>query len=478
MQNFTIKIVVLFLLCVTKNGYSQIVIATPNLGFSQACASTSFNTYSVSFIFTPESNLSSSNQFIIELSDETGDFTNPTTLFTSNAGTVTISPATLNFSIPNTIAGEAFKIRIKSTAPAATSSNSVEFAAYFKLQDSPFTINNLISTGIYCSGGSYLLAIDNPGTGTNDSPLNYPSLTYNWFKETSPTTSVFVSSGSSLLVSQTGIYFVKTDYGSCTSNSFSNRVTVGEATSGIATSINSSLGNPFCSGAGSTTLSTINGNDYQWFKDGIEITGANNQTYITDESGTFSVNVDLGDCVTNASIDLQNNLFTSSIDVLENNIVEEGETLIITVATTAINPEYTWYLNETIIPDAISNSYEASELGNYKVVITETVGCISSIEFLFVISTPFPDVANIPNLISPNGDGINDTWVIPQEYVGGTNTKVIILNSQGKIVFQTNNYQNNWPENQLDFKYINPVYYYVITNQNQKIRRGSITVIK
>jgi hypothetical protein len=27
--------------------------------------------------------------------------------------------------------------------------------------------------------------IDNPGTGTNDSPLKYPSLTFKWFKEPS-----------------------------------------------------------------------------------------------------------------------------------------------------------------------------------------------------------------------------------------------------------------------------------------------------
>lgn len=478
MRNFTIKITVLLLLSITKNGYAQIVIGTPNLGFSQACASSSFNSYNVSFVFTPESGLSSSNQFIFELSDEIGDFTNPTIIYTSTEGVITVSPATISFSVPTTIAGEAFKIRIKSTAPSAVSTNSVAFAAYYKLQDTPFTINNLISTGIYCSGGSYLLSIDNPGTGYNDSPLNYPSLTYKWFRETSPTTFIFVSSGSSLLVSQSGIYFVETDYGSCTSNSFSNRVTIGEADSGIATSINSSLGNPFCSRAGSTTLGTINGESYQWFKDGSEISGANSQTYITDEFGIFSVNVDLGDCVTNASIDLQNNLFTSSIDVLDNNTIEEGETLFITVTTSAISPEYKWYLNEAIIPDAIGNSYEATQLGNYKVIVTETVGCVSSIEMLFVISTPFPDVANIPNLISPNGDGINDTWIIPQEYVGGTNTNVMILNSQGKTVLQTNNYQNNWPENQLDFKYINPVYYYIITNQNQKTRKGSITVIK
>lgn len=479
MRNFTIfKIILLLIFSYTETISAQIVIGAPSLGFSQACASDSFNTYNVTFSFSPESALGAANQFIIELSDETGSFANPTIVFSSNSGAVTVSPATLSFSLPNTTSGEGFKIRIKSTAPVATSSNSIAFPAYFKIQDTPFSINNLVSTGAYCSGGSYLLTIDNPGYGSNDSPLQYPSLTFNWYKETSPTTSVFVATGSSLSVSEPGTYFVETNYGTCTSNSFSNRVTVTEATSSATSSISSSLGNPYCSSQGSTTLSTIAGNSYQWYKDGTAITGATSQMYITNEAATYSVTINLGSCVANASIDLQNNGFTSSIDVTDTNIINEGETLLVTVTTTANSPDFQWYLNESIISGANGNSFEVTEIGNYKVVVSQTSGCISSTEFLFNVTEPFPDVANIPNLISPNGDGINDTWIIPQEYVNGTNTEVMILNSQGKMELRTNNYQNNWPENEIKFKDINPVYYYIITTQNKKTLKGSITVVK
>jgi len=468
----------LMLFTLTNTICAQIVISQPSLGYSQACASPSFNTYNVTFIFSPESNLSVSNQFIIELSDDTGDFTSGTTIYTSAQGAVTTSPATLSFSVPNTIAGEAYKIKIKSTAPVASSTGSVAFAAYYKIQDTPFSINNLISTAAYCSGGSYLLAIDDPGYEANDSPLQYPSLTFKWFKETSQTTSVFVDSGSSLEVSEPGTYFVETNYGTCTSDSFSNRVTISEATSEITSSISSSLGNPYCSSQGTTTLSTINGNSFQWYKDGSEISGAINQMYETDEPGTYSVNIDLGECATSASLDLESNGFNSSIDVLDNNFMELGESLVATVTTDAINPEFKWYLNETIISGATSNSYEATQLGNYKVVIDQTSGCIASNEFLFSISEPFPDVANIPNLISPNGDGINDTWVIPQEFVNGNEAEVIIISSQGKVELQTTNYLNDWPQNELDFKDVNPVYYYIITTSNGKTYKGSITVVR
>lgn len=479
MRNFTItKVVVFFIFCVTLITNAQIVISKPSLGFTQACASPSFNTYNVTFSFSPESGITGTNQFIVELSDDAGSFTTPAVLYTSAQGSVTTSPATLSFSIPTSTSGEAYKIRIKSTSPVATSTPSDAFPAYYKIQDTPFSINNLISTAAYCSGGSYLITIDNPGTGDNDSPLQYPSLTFNWYKETSQTTSVFIASGESLSVNQPGTYFVETNYGTCTSNSYSNRVTVSESTSSTSSEISSSLGNPYCSSEGATTLSAINGNSYQWYKEGEAISGATSQMYETNEAGKYSVTIDLGGCSISASIDLENSGFTSSIDVPENNSIDEGETLVATVTTDAINPEFEWYLNDTLISGETNNSYEATQTGNYKVVISQTSGCIASTEFMFTVRETFPNVSNIPNLISPNGDGLNDTWIIPQEYVNGANAEVTIISSQGEIVLKTNDYLNNWPENQLDFKDVNPVYYYIIKTADNKTKKGSITVVK
>ena len=150
MRNITITNFFVFCLFSFTNIVSaQLVIGTPNLGFSQACANESFNTYYTTFTFSPEAVLSPTNQFIIELSDDTGSFSNSTTVYTSAQGAVTQSPATLGFSIPTATAGENYKIRIKSTAPSATSIGSVSFPAYYKIQDEPFSINNIISTAVF-----------------------------------------------------------------------------------------------------------------------------------------------------------------------------------------------------------------------------------------------------------------------------------------------------------------------------------------
>lgn len=482
MRNFTqLFISAICLLALTCELKAQIVISKPNLGFSQACASPTFNTYNINFTFSPVDGISSSNQFIVELSDSEGSYDNSTVIYTSTSGEIITSPATITFAMPTSVAGESYRLRIKSTSPAATSANSNTFSAYYKAQDTPFSINNLISSAAFCSGGSYLLTIDNPGAESNDSPLLYPGLTFNWYKETSETTSVFVATGESLEVNEPGVYFCETNYGSCTSNSFSNRVTVTQAGSSTETEINSSKGNPFCPDEGTTTLTTITADGYQWFKDGSAISGATDQTYVASESGEYKVNIDLGSCNTNASITLETEQFESSINVDDINFIEEGESLTVEVTTDANNPTFDWYRNETIIPTATTHIYEADSNGDYRVVITQNSGCAAAKEYVFRINNNddiFPDVELIPNVISPNGDNINDTWMIPLRYVGGTNTRVTIIDSNGKTLLQTNDYQNNWPMDQLDFNSVNPVVYYIIEPSQGETKKGSITVVK
>ncbi|WP_158728172.1 MULTISPECIES: gliding motility-associated C-terminal domain-containing protein [unclassified Flavobacterium] len=466
----------LFLLAI-NSVHAQFTINRPTLGFTKICANSSFNTFEVSFSFNPAGSLNTSNQFILELSDGAGDFSAPLALsYSEKPLTATPSSRTFVFAVPTTTGGENFRIRVRSTSPEATSPSSNAFAAYYKVQDTQYSINNFIANATYCKGGSYLLTIDNPGIGTNESPLKYPSLTYKWFKEPS---SVPIATTPSLIVTTPGKYYVETNYGTCTSDSYSNRVTLVEASGTVAT-INSSKGNPFCSSEGPTILSTQAGNSYQWFLNNVSIPGATSQEYTASTLGTYTVRVDFGGCTSTGSINLENASFTSSLNVTDTTIINEGETKQIVATTSANNPTYEWFLNGTLIASASTNTLNVTKEGKYSLTITQTTGCISKKELPFIINYPFidPNVILIPNLISPNNDDINDTWIIPQQYLSGTNTSVMILDARGEIVLNTKNYQNNWPENRLDFISVNPIYYYIITTKDNIIKKGSITVIR
>lgn len=455
-------------------------ISPQKLPFSQICAGT-FNEFSATFKY---SGFPATTTFVVELSDNTGSFTNPVNTTILSKVDVSSSEMTIKFAVPATLIGsEIYRLRIKpstgvASEPFVNNLLKTSFPAYYKSFEGPFYINNQSANVSICNGGSVTLTIDNPTPAIpSSSPANFPNIKYKWFKDG---TEIPSASSSSLVVSANGVYYAEIDYGPCTdANSSSNRVTVGVA-SGAGATLSSSLGNSFCSGGALTTLSTETGNSYVWKKDNAVINGVNTNTYQTNQPGVYTVDVDFGGCKSTATIDLKVVEITSSINVPATSTMKEGETKTVTVTTNANNPSYQWYLDGTAIQNANASTYDVTAEGNYKVIITQTSGCSVSNEIPFVIKYPFvdPSIVAIPNLISPNGDGINDTWIIPQEYASGTNTEVLLMSSLGEIVFKTNDYLNNWPENGVDFKNINPVYYYIITTQDQKVKKGSITVLK
>jgi len=83
----------------------------------------------------------------------------------------------------------------------------------------------------------------------------------------------------------------------------------------------------------------------------------------------------------------------------------------------------------------------------------------------------------IPNVITPNGDGYNDYFVIKNldKYSGNSLT---VANRNGKVVFEVINYQNNWDARTIE----TGTYYYVLTykdnRQNKGVIKGTISVIR
>lgn len=85
----------------------------------------------------------------------------------------------------------------------------------------------------------------------------------------------------------------------------------------------------------------------------------------------------------------------------------------------------------------------------------------------------------IPNIVTPNADGVNDYWVIPDMYCQ-PNVRVTIYSQEGKEVLSTTNYQNNWPDS-TTYKELGKrslVFIYVIEGGNVEKQKGVITLLK
>jgi gliding motility-associated-like protein len=104
--------------------------------------------------------------------------------------------------------------------------------------------------------------------------------------------------------------------------------------------------------------------------------------------------------------------------------------------------------------------------GEYVVTLTayNKAGCALTVSKTLNAAPPLI----LPNVITPNGDGKNDAFVIP---VSGSSLQV--YNRWGKQVFQASDYQNNWGESIANGTY----FYEIVTPQGSRCK-GWVQVLE
>jgi len=126
-----------------------------------------------------------------------------------------------------------------------------------------------------------------------------------------------------------------------------------------------------------------------------------------------------------------------------------------------------------------TNTLETGETGQYFVRIT-----VNNLEDCSLNSNPIVlsedggQTEIIPNIVTPNSDGINDNWLLPASLFNQQDVEVTIYNIRGQVDFSVANYQNNWPRENSKSAGQDPIYYYIITKNNSVVRKGSITVMR
>lgn len=118
-----------------------------------------------------------------------------------------------------------------------------------------------------------------------------------------------------------------------------------------------------------------------------------------------------------------------------------------------------------------SASWMYDDPGVYTIlwVIATANGCTDTISAEYVIR---PVDIEIPNVISPNGDGMNDFFVIPDiEFFGN---ELAIFNRWGTVVLETRDYRNTWRgADQPD-----GTYYYVLRLDDGREFTGHLTLLR
>ncbi|RNI31436.1 T9SS type B sorting domain-containing protein [Rufibacter latericius] len=157
--------------------------------------------------------------------------------------------------------------------------------------------------------------------------------------------------------------------------------------------------------------------------------------------------------------------------------VPRGETIQLTV-TGEEGYTYTWANGPGIISGQNSNvlSIKPTQGYVYKVTASTAEGCTKEAEFTVLVEGGVALQAN--NILTPNNDGKNDVWVIwnINTYPG---SKLKVFDTAGRVVFEKENYANDWNGTYKGSPLAQGVYYYVIDlGSGIAPAKGALTIIR
>jgi gliding motility-associated-like protein len=193
--------------------------------------------------------------------------------------------------------------------------------------------------------------------------------------------------------------------------------------------------------------------------------GSKNTTYTVRQAGTYYAQAYKRGCLVSDTVHVRYDeaIIPQKLLNYSDTTLCSNEILTLSVNTQGSNLWYEWSNGLT------SQNILVEETGTYRVSVITPSGC----RYTEQISITFHDCIDfIPNVITPNDDGINETFEI--QGIKADTWQLIIVNRWGKEVFKSDNYQNDWGKEAPE-----GVYYYHLRNLSiQKSWKGVISVLK
>jgi gliding motility-associated-like protein len=292
-----------------------------------------------------------------------------------------------------------------------------------------------------------------------------PGYTYSW--NTTPAT---LTANLSNVASGTYI-LTATDAVGCTDT---QSVTINEVSGPVINLSTAIIVQPTCTVNGSITGITVNGANpytYAW-------TGTNQTTLdITNlTAGSYALTVtDNNGCQSTSTATVLTAPAGPSIDFTwspsDPNI---DETVVFTNTSSGVGLTNTVWTVEGQNLTTTDITHVFTVAGSYVVTLTEqdANGCIGTSTQTIIIY----DELGIPNVVTANNDKVNDQF----EIAGlKPNTKVILLNRWGDVVFTSDNYLNDWDGKDSSGKLLTDgVYTYLVNTPDGKKYHGFVHLIR
>jgi gliding motility-associated-like protein len=453
---------------------------------------------SVDVPFTSSGTYTAGNIYTVQLSDASGSFASPTSIGTLSS---TANAGTVDAALPCSIAsGAGYLVRVVSSSPAIVgSANLIAFtattfttptatiSATFNGSICTDTTTTLFTANITNGGTtpSFQWQINGVNVGTNSATFDPDSV---------------MDFGDIVTV-------ILTSNASCVSASIIQEDTIVVCNTLAAGTI---AGSPFC-GCDSV--------DVPFTTTGILGAGNVYTAQLSDELGDFSNAVDIGSLVSSTN----NGTISAAIpcDAIQGNsyvirvltsspldtAVAVADTLIInpvvipivslsTTATTALcidtavtfaatpsnggtAPTYIWERNGVVVGNnsplyTTSGGFMMGETITITMVSNEVCALPDTVQDFMIIDCP---QIEIPNVFTPNGDGINDLFRVNLSGRALEGFKIQIYDRWGILMFSSNSINYKWDGRTTSGQEVKDGTYFYVVELNGTVYKGYVMVL-
>ncbi len=334
------------------------------------------------------------------------------------------------------------------------------------------TFNVGTTSGLTINTNNAVISNDNCATGSGsifDITVSGGTIPYTYSWNSSPAQNTLNASGLT-----TGNYTLTvTDNNGCQA---ATTLFVGVVPPSTIDQSNVVVTNENCTGNnGAITGIQVSGNapyTYSWT--GTPLTSLN----LTNlNSGVYTLTITDGNgCVTTGSpITVGLDGVPNADFTISNPVASPGEVINFTNASTG-GPfqNYSWTITGVgLIGTGSTATFNSMVETTYNMtLVVETMdGCIDS------ITKPFEILGEIriPNIVTANGDHTNDEFYITNLK---PNSKLVIQNRWGNVVFESDNYKNNWGGIDITGeKLVDGVYFYQLITADGKMWQGNVHLL-
>lgn len=140
---------------------------------------------------------------------------------------------------------------------------------------------------------------------------------------------------------------------------------------------------------------------------------------------------------------------------------------------------YIWFKDNIRLPNDGQSTLKTTEWGIYTVKITNSVSQCSIFSNQFIISENPNCNASlfIPNIFTPNGDGINDVWDIKNLELQ-VKYEINVYNQWGAIIYHDTENNQKWDGRYSGIEVENGSYLYEIKVMGKETVRGNVTLLR